>query len=49
MVDRSIEQEVWEARVPVWFSLAEEEVGRDLKGERASPEPCYVSLGRSVY
>lgn len=49
MVDRSIEQEVWEARVPVWFSLAEEEVGRDLKGERASPEPCYLLVPRVAY
>ena len=43
MGDEGIKREVWEGKVPVCFSVAEEEVGLNIAGERAVPEPCYVS------
>lgn len=44
--EESIRKEVWEGRVPVCFSLADEEVGYSVTGERTAPEPAYVSYWR---
>ena len=38
-----MKREVWEGKVPVCFSVAAEEVGLNMAGERVIPEPCYVS------
>ena len=38
-----MKREVWEGKVPVCFSVAGEEVGLNMVGERVIPEPCYVS------
>ncbi len=36
-------REVWEGKIPVCFSVAEEDLGLNISsGERATPEPCYV-------
>jgi len=43
MGDEGIKREVWEGKVPVCFSVAEEEVGLNRVRERVVPEPCYVS------
>ena len=36
-----MKREVWEGKVPVSFSVADEEVGFNKSN---LPEPCYVSL-----
>ena len=41
--EEAIRKEVWEGRIPICFSLADEEVGYSVSGERAAPEPAYVS------
>lgn len=48
MGEESIRQEVWEGKIPVCFSVAVEEVGINLRGETAVPEPCYVRPGVTV-
>ena len=45
MDDQSIRREIWDGKIPVYFSVAEEEVGVNLSGEMVIPEPCYVSYG----
>ena len=40
--DESVRKEVWEGRIPVCFTLADEEVRYNVDGERATPEPAYV-------
>ena len=40
--DERVLKEVWEGKIPVCFTLADEEVGYSVSGERATPEPAYV-------
>jgi len=42
--EENVRKEVWDGKIPVCFTLADEEVGYSLGGERANPEPTYVSL-----
>lgn len=44
--EENVRQEVWEGRIPVCFTVADEEVIYSMSGERANPEPTYVSLPR---
>ena len=42
--EENVRKEVWEGKIPICFTLADEEVGYSMSGERANPEPTYVSL-----
>ena len=42
MDEEGIKRQVWEGRIPVCFTVAEEEVGHNFS-DMAVPEPCYVS------
>ena len=44
MDEEGIKRKVWEGRIPVCFTVAEEEVGYNFS-DMAVPEPCYVSEG----
>lgn len=46
--DESVRKEVWDGRIPICFMLADEDVGYSVSGERATPEPAYVSTSYSV-
>ena len=41
--EESIRKEVWDGKIPVCFTLADEDVGYSVSGERSNPEPVYVS------
>ena len=45
MVEPTIHREIWEGKVPVCFGVAEEEVQENMRGDKVTPEPCYVSQG----
>ena len=42
MDEEGIKRKVWEGRIPVCFTVAEEELGHNFS-DVAVPEPCYVS------
>ncbi len=42
--EENVRKEVWEGKIPVCFTLADEEVGYSMTGERINPDPAYVSL-----
>ena len=42
MDDQAIRKEVWDGKIPVCFNVAEEELL--FTGDKATPEPCYVSV-----
>lgn len=42
MEEQAIKKEIWEGKIPVCFNVAEEELS--FAGDKATPEPCYVSL-----
>ena len=43
MGDDVVKREMWDGKIPVCFKLDEEDVMMTVRGDRAAPEPCYVS------
>ena len=46
--EESVRKEVWEGKIPVCFTLADEDVGYSVSGERSNSEPAYVSLANTT-
>ena len=43
MGDDAVKRELWDGKIPVCFKLDEDDVAMTIRGDRAAPEPCYVS------
>lgn len=48
MDEEGIKRKVWEGRIPVCFTVAEEELGHNFS-DVAVPEPCYMLIPRVSY